>query len=381
MELVKLWIFQTNKKEGCKWWVAELPGELLGFNDWNHLAALVVSVGVIVILLLMLTVYLYYRKLNCRRINKMLPDSQAEKLIKDSSLAQLMSQSSGSGSGLPNLVQSTIARQIELLQSIGKGRYGEVWKARWRHDYMAAKIFYTTEEISWQRETEIYKTVLIRHEHILGYIAADIRGTGSWTQLLLLTEFHERGSLHDELKRRVEGMTEQEVVRMALTSAIGLAHLHTESNGLSGKPAIAHRDLKTKNILVKKDGSCCIADFGLAVRYYSETGQMNPSPESSNPWVGTKRYMPPEVLDGTIDLCNFRSFTCGDMYSFGLVLWELATRCLVNGKLYQDYRIPFQDVVPSDPSYEDMRKVVCVDGQRPYISPNWQDSKVSEMTS
>lgn len=35
----------------------------------------------------------------------------------------------------------------------------------------------------------------------------------------------------------------------------------------SGKPAMAHRDIKTKNILVKKNGSCCIADLGLAVKY------------------------------------------------------------------------------------------------------------------
>ena len=36
---------------------------------------------------------------------------------------------------------------------------------------------------------------------------------------------------------------------------------------LAGKPAIAHRDIKSKNILVKKNGCCCIADLGLAVRY------------------------------------------------------------------------------------------------------------------
>lgn len=37
--------------------------------------------------------------------------------------------------------------------------------------------------------------------------------------------------------------------------------------GFVGKPAMAHRDIKTKNILVKKNGTCCIADLGLAVKY------------------------------------------------------------------------------------------------------------------
>ena len=47
----------------------------------------------------------------------------------------------------------------------------------------------------------------------------------------------------------------------------GLSHLHTEITGTQGKPAIAHRDVTSKNILVKSDGHCCIADMGLAVRY------------------------------------------------------------------------------------------------------------------
>lgn len=63
-----------------------------------------------------------------------------------------------------------------------------------------------------------------------------------------------------------------------------------------GKPAIAHRDIKTKNILVKANGTCVIADFGLAVMHYHSTGQMDIPP---NPRVGTKRYMSPEVLDET----------------------------------------------------------------------------------
>ena len=78
------------------------------------------------------------------------------------------SQSSGSGSGLPLLVQRTIAKQITLGCSIGKGRYGEVWQGRWRGENVAVKIFFTTEEASWFRETELYQTVLLRHENILG---------------------------------------------------------------------------------------------------------------------------------------------------------------------------------------------------------------------
>lgn len=47
----------------------------------------------------------------------------------------------------------------------------------------------------------------------------------------------------------------------------GLAHLHADITGTQGKPAIAHRDVKSKNILVKNNGQCCIADMGLAVTY------------------------------------------------------------------------------------------------------------------
>lgn len=53
-----------------------------------------------------------------------------------------------------------------------------------------------------------------------------------------------------------------------------------------GKPAIAHRDLKSKNILVKKNGTCCIADLGLAVRHDSATDTIDIAP---NHRVGTKR--------------------------------------------------------------------------------------------
>lgn len=79
---------------------------------------------------------------------------------------------------------------------------------------------------------------------------------------------------------------------MALSIATGLAHLHMDIVGTKGKPAIAHRDLKTKNILVKTNLSCAIGDLGLAVRHDPVKDTID-IPITHR--VGTKRYMAPEV--------------------------------------------------------------------------------------
>lgn len=60
----------------------------------------------------------------------------------------------------------------------------------------------------------------------------------------------------------------------------------------TGKPAIAHRDLKSKNILVKSNSTCAIGDLGLAVRHDVATDTVD---IPLNNRVGTKRYMAPEV--------------------------------------------------------------------------------------
>lgn len=73
-------------------------------------------------------------------------------------------------------VQRTIAKQIQTVRLIGKGRCGEVWLARWRGEKVAVKVFCTREEASWFRETEIYQTVLMRHENILCRCSQSIIG-------------------------------------------------------------------------------------------------------------------------------------------------------------------------------------------------------------
>lgn len=77
----------------------------------------------------------------------------------DSTLREYLecSLTSGSGSGLPLLIQRTMAKQISLAECIGKGRYGEVWRGVWFGESVAVKIFFSRDEASWNRETEIYR--------------------------------------------------------------------------------------------------------------------------------------------------------------------------------------------------------------------------------
>ncbi|XP_004629965.1 activin receptor type-1C isoform X3 [Octodon degus] len=189
---------------------------------------------------------------------------------------------------------------------------------------------------------------------------------GTWTQLWLISEYHEKGSLYDYLNRNV--VTAAGMIKLALSIASGLAHLHMEILGTQGKPAIAHRDLKSKNILVKKCDTCAIADLGLAVKHDSI---LNTIDIPQNPKVGTKRYMAPEMLDDTINVNIFESFKRADVYSVGLVYWEIARRCSIGGTV-EEYQLPYYDMVPSDPSVEDMRKVVCEQKFRPSIPNQWQ---------
>ncbi|KZC09260.1 TGF-beta receptor type-1 [Dufourea novaeangliae] len=282
---------------------------------------------------------------------------------------------SGSGSGLPLLVQRSIARQIQLVETIGKGRFGEVWRGRWRGENVAVKIFSSREERSWFREAEIYQTVMLRHDNILGFIAADNKDNGTWTQLWLITDYHEKGSLFDYLNRST--VDTNGMIRMALSIATGLAHLHMEIVGTQGKPAIAHRDLKSKNILVKTNGTCAIGDLGLAVRHDVITDTVD---IQLNNRVGTKRYMAPEVLEETINMNHFDSFKRADVYALGLILWEIARRCNVGG-IHDEYQLPFYDLVPSDPTIEEMRKVVCTDRQRPSIPNRWQSIEALQVMS
>uniref|UniRef100_A0A3B5BGZ1 Serine/threonine-protein kinase receptor n=1 Tax=Stegastes partitus TaxID=144197 RepID=A0A3B5BGZ1_9TELE len=257
-------------------------------------------------------------------------------------------------------------KPLQLLEVKARGRFGHVWKAQLLSEYVAVKIFPIQDRQSWQNEYEIYNLSGMRHENLLHFIGAEKRSINMELQLWLITAYHEKGSLSDYLKANI--LSWSELCLIAQSMSRGLAYLHEDIPGHKDghKPAIAHRDIKSKNILLKSNLTACIADFGLALRF--EAGK---SPGDTHGQVGTRRYMAPEVLEGAI---NFQrdAFLRIDMYALGLVLWELASRCKAADGPVDEYRLPFEEEVGPHPSLEDMQEVVVHKKQRPTLRECWQ---------
>ncbi|KAL3836015.1 hypothetical protein ACJMK2_021468 [Sinanodonta woodiana] len=255
---------------------------------------------------------------------------------------------------------------LKLIELRARGRFGAVWKAQLMEDIVAVKIFPLQDRQSWMTEQDIYGLPHMDHDNILKFIAVERRGDNLNIELWLITEFHPRGSLCDYLKGNT--LTWSDLCKIAETMATGLAHLHDEvvaARGVGVKPAVAHRDFKSKNVLLKNNLTACVADFGLALKF--EPGK---SPGDTHGQVGTRRYMAPEVLEGAISF-NRDAFLRIDMYACGLVLWELISRCdAVEGPV-SDYQLPYEEEVGTHPTLEDMQELVVINKARPAIKELW----------
>jgi|UniRef100_A0AC35FM01 bone morphogenetic protein receptor type-1B len=345
-------------------------------------------------------------------------------LERKSSISSMNSDSSGGASiDYAPLNPRTVAQYLTFLNEVARGRYGCVQKALFRTREVAVKTFYTNEEESWRNEKDIYETQMLNHENILQFVAADICSVDSITQMLLITDYHPLGSLYDYLRAH-ENLDLDEALQLALTSVCGLEHLHTkvQGTGNKSKPEIAHRDIKSKNIIVKRKNVCCIADFGLAVRM--EKGQLIPA--HLNPQSGTRRYMSPEVLRGSINIKNFEEFIKSDIYSLGLVFWEIFNRvdndimeihnkhrrissnssnesgfirsqssqCITGEstplvstgindetRIIRPFRLSYDEFAPNDPTIEQMRNLVCDLKLRPTFPEKWTENENSPYAS
>ncbi|ROL50451.1 TGF-beta receptor type-2, partial [Anabarilius grahami] len=233
-----------------------------------------------------------------------------------------------------NLNHNTEQLPIQLEALVGKGRFAEVWRARLSHneggqyETVAVKIFPAVEYSSWCNERAIFSDANLKHENVVQFLTAEERGgtAASQRQYWLIMAYYNMGNLQDFLAGHI--LTWTELCSLAGSIARGLAHLHSDTTPCgTPKVPIAHRDLKSSNIVLKNHSECALCDFGLALRLdlsltvddFANSGQ-----------VGTARYMAPEVLESRVNLEDLESFKQIDIYSMALgmqLLCATITEC------------------------------------------------------
>ncbi|XP_075068481.1 TGF-beta receptor type-2 [Mixophyes fleayi] len=271
-----------------------------------------------------------------------------------------------------NLNHNTELLPIELDTLVGKGRFAEVYKAKLKQntsdqfETVSVKIFPYEEYASWKMEKEIFSDINLKHENVLQFLTAEERKTDVGKQYWLITAFHSKGNLQDYLTRHI--ISWEDLLQLGGSLSRGVAHLHSDHTPC-GRPKtpIVHRDLKSSNILVKNDLTCCLCDFGLSL-WLDPSLSVDDLANSGQ--VGTARYMAPEVLESRINLENMESFKQTDVYSMALVLWEITSRCNAVGEV-KDYEPPFGSKVREHPCVESMKDNVLRDRGRPEISNSW----------
>jgi hypothetical protein len=196
---------------------------------------------------------------------------------------------------------------VTLGPRIGIGSYGEVYKGTWRGTEVAVKRFIEQQNLSPQLVQEFRDEVAmmarLRHPNIVLFLGAVTRPP----HLAIVTQFMPRGSLFRLIHRSTtSSLDARRRHAIAMDIARGMHYLH------SCRPAIVHRDLKSPNLLVDRDWTVKVCDFGLS-RAKPQTYL------TSRSHGGTPEWMAPEILR------NEPSDEKCDVYSFGVVLYELIT--------------------------------------------------------
>ncbi|KAM9010174.1 bone morphogenetic protein receptor type-2 isoform 2-T2 [Guaruba guarouba] len=270
---------------------------------------------------------------------------------------------------------------LKLLELIGRGRYGAVYKGSLDERPVAVKVFSFANRQNFVNERNIYRIPLMEHDNIARFIVGDERFTADGRmEYLLVMEYYPNGSLCKYLSLHTSDWVSS--CRLAHSITRGLAYLHTElPRGDHYKPAISHRDLNSRNVLVKNDGTCVISDFGLSMKL---TGNrlVRPGEEDNAAIseVGTIRYMAPEVLEGAVNLRDCESaLKQVDMYALGLIYWEIFMRCtdLFPGESVPEYQMAFQTEVGNHPTFEDMQVLVSREKQRPKFPEAWKENSLA----
>ncbi|KAI8014302.1 Serine/threonine-protein kinase STY46 [Camellia lanceoleosa] len=205
---------------------------------------------------------------------------------------------------------------LKFDQKIATGLYGDLYKGTFNSQDVAIKVLRAEYLNDVQKEfaQEVYILRRVRHKNVVQFIGACTRPPN----LCIVTEFMSGGSVYDFMHKHKCIFKLPALLKVAIDVSKGMNYLHQNN--------IIHRDLKTANLLMDENEVVKVADFGVA-RVETPSGVMTAE-------TGTYRWMAPEVIE------HKPYDRKADVFSFGVVLWELLT-----GKLPYEHLSPLQAAV------------------------------------
>ncbi|KAK8467315.1 hypothetical protein PHAVU_007G016500 [Phaseolus vulgaris] len=208
-------------------------------------------------------------------------------------------------------------KHLKYGTQIASGSYGELFKGVYCSQEVAIKVLkpeHVNSELQKEFAQEVYIMRKVRHKNVVQFIGACTKPP----RLCIVTEFMSGGSVYDYLHKQKGFFKFPTLLKVAIDISKGMNYLHQHN--------IIHRDLKAANLLMDENYIVKVADFGVA-RVKSQSGVMTAE-------TGTYRWMAPEVIE------HKPYDHKADVFSFGIVLWELLT-----GKLPYEYLTPLQAAI------------------------------------
>ncbi|GAA0170657.1 hypothetical protein Leryth_019668 [Lithospermum erythrorhizon] len=228
--------------------------------------------------------------------------------------------------------------QLFIGNKFASGAHSRIYRGIYKQRAVAVKMVRipthkeeTRSLLEQQFKSEVALLSRLYHPNIVQFIAACKKPP----VYCIITEYMSQGTLRMYLnKKEPYSLSIESVLRLALDISRGMEYLHSQG--------VIHRDLKSSNLLLNDEMLVKVADFG--------TSCLETQCQEAKGNMGTYRWMAPEMI-------REKPYTRKvDVYSFGIVLWELTTSLL-----------PFQGMTPVQAAF-----AVAEKNERPPLPPSCQ---------